>query len=79
MMLNLITYDLCLLTIVLYTDCKYHVSCVIIKRTHVYLKCRQLEISRESHKLIDAKVQKQGLDIISEPFEFGMCLPMQHC
>ena len=42
---------------------------------HVFCECRHLEIGRESHKLIDAKVKQAGLDIVSEPFEFGMHLP----
>lgn len=40
------------------------------------LRCRHLEIGRESHKLIDAKVQKQGLEVVSEAFDFGMHLPL---
>lgn len=32
---------------------------------------RHLEIGRESHKLIDAKVQQGGFEVVSEPYQFG--------
>ena len=35
---------------------------------------RHLEIGRDSHKLIDAKVQASGLDVVKEPYEFGKAL-----
>ena len=35
---------------------------------------RHLEIGRESHKLIDAKVQQGGFEVVSEPYQFGEAL-----
>ena len=32
---------------------------------------RYLEIGRDAHKLIDAKVQKSDLELVSEAFQFG--------
>ena len=36
--------------------------------------CRHLDIGREGHKLIDAKVQQEGIDVVSEPFQYGTAL-----
>ena len=33
-----------------------------------------MEIGRDSHKLIDAKVEASGLDVVKEPYEFGEIL-----
>lgn len=33
--------------------------------------CRHLEIGRDAHKLIDAKVKEGNLELVSEPFQFG--------
>ena len=38
---------------------------------HYIHACRHLEISGESHKLIDAMVQESSLDLVSEPFQLG--------
>ncbi len=35
---------------------------------------RHLEIGGESHKLIDAKVQQGGFEVVSEPYQFGELL-----
>ncbi len=40
---------------------------------------RHLEIGRESHKLIDAKVQQSGLEVVSEPYQFGEVLEVYMC
>lgn len=32
---------------------------------------RHLDIGREGHKLIDARVQQEGIDVVSEPFQYG--------
>jgi hypothetical protein len=40
---------------------------------------RHLEIGRESHKLIDAKVQQSGLEVVSEPYQFGEVLEVHMC
>ncbi len=35
---------------------------------------RHLEIGRESHKLIDTKVQQGGFEVASEPYQYGEVL-----
>ena len=37
---------------------------------------RHLDISRESHKLIDAKVQQGGFEVVKEAFDLGRLLPV---
>ena len=37
---------------------------------------RHLDIGRESHKLIDAKVQQGGFEVVKEAFDLGRLLPV---
>ena len=58
------------------SHCPYQnvaVSSVLISQKLLITWCsnRHLEIGRDSHKLIDAKVEASGLNVVKEPFDFG--------
>ena len=49
-----------------------NVECQMVVPLIEQVVCRHLDIGREGHKLIDAKVQQEGIDVVSEPFQYGM-------